>query len=60
MVCAFDLIIQSLIIRGLKPSLQCLDNEASLALSNYLTKLGIDYKLVPPHIYRRKNAERTI
>jgi hypothetical protein len=42
MVCTFDLLIQSLIIRGLKPSLQRLDIEASLALRNYLTKQGID------------------
>jgi hypothetical protein len=32
MVRTFDFIIQSLIIRGLKPSLQRLDNEATLAL----------------------------
>jgi hypothetical protein len=38
MVRAFDLLIQSLILRGLKPLLQRLDNEASLALRNYLTK----------------------
>jgi hypothetical protein len=60
MVCAFDLIIQSLVIRGLRPSLQRLDSEASLALRNYLTKKGIDYQLAPPHIHRRKNAERAI
>jgi hypothetical protein len=60
MVRAFDLLIQSLIIRGLKPSLQRLDNEASLALRNYLTKQGIDYQLAPPHIHRRNNAERAI
>jgi hypothetical protein len=41
MVRAFDLLIQSLILRGLKPLLQYLDNEASLALKNYLTKQGI-------------------
>jgi hypothetical protein len=41
MVRAFDLLIQSLIIHGLKPLLQCLDNEASLALRNYLTHQGI-------------------
>jgi hypothetical protein len=51
MVRAFDLIIQSLLIHGLKPSLQRLDNEASLALRNYLTKQGI---------HRRNNAERAI
>jgi hypothetical protein len=60
MIRAFDLLIQSLIIRGLKPHLQRLDNEASLALRNYLTKQGIDYKLAPPHIHRRNNADRGI
>jgi hypothetical protein len=56
MVRAFELLIHSLIIRGLKPSLQRLDNETSLALRNYLTKQGIDYQLALPHIHRRKNA----
>jgi hypothetical protein len=60
MVRAFDLLIQSLIIRGLKPSLERFDNEASLALRNYLTKKGIDYQLAPPHIHRRNNDERAI
>jgi hypothetical protein len=57
---AFDLLIQSLIIRGLRPSLKCLDNEASLALRKYLTKQEIDYQLAPPYIHRRNNAERAI
>jgi hypothetical protein len=60
MIRAFDVLIQSLIIRGLKPHLQRLDNEASLALRNYLTKQGIDYQLAPPHIHQRNNAERAI
>jgi hypothetical protein len=60
MVHAFELLINSLIIRGLKPSLQHLDNEASLALRNYLTKQGIDYQLAPPYIHGRNNAERAI
>jgi hypothetical protein len=60
MVHAFDLLIQSLIIRGLKPHLQRLDNGASLALRNYLTKQGIDYQLAPPNIHRRNNAESAI
>jgi hypothetical protein len=60
MVKAFDLIIQSLIIRGLNSHLQRLDNEASLALRNYLTKQGIDYQLAPHHIHRRNNEERAI
>jgi hypothetical protein len=57
---AFDLLIESLIICGLRPSLKRLDNEAPLALRNYLTKQGIDYQLAPPHIHRRNNAERVI
>jgi hypothetical protein len=40
MVREFDFLIQSLIIRGLKPHLQRLDNEASLAPRNDLTKQG--------------------
>jgi hypothetical protein len=60
MVRAFDLLIQSLIIRGLKPLLQRFDNETSLALKNYLTKQGITYQLAPPHIHRQNNAERAI
>jgi hypothetical protein len=60
MVRAFDLFIQSLIIRGVKPSLQCLVNEASLALRKNLTKKGIGYQLAPPHIHWRNNAERAI
>jgi hypothetical protein len=51
MVLVFDFLIQSLIIRGLKPHLQRFDNEASLALRNYLTKQGINYQLAPPHIH---------
>jgi hypothetical protein len=60
MVCAFDLLMQSLIIRGLKSHLQRLENEAYLALRNYLTKQGIDYQLAPSHIHRRSNSERAI
>jgi hypothetical protein len=60
MVREFDFLIQSLIIRGLKPHLQHLDNEASLALRNYLTKQVINYQLAPPRIHRRNNAERAI
>jgi hypothetical protein len=60
MIRAFDILIQSLIIRGLKPHFQWLENEASLALRNYLTKQGIHYQLAPPHIHQRNNAEREI
>jgi hypothetical protein len=60
MVRAFYLLVQSLIILCFKPSLQRLENEASLALRNYITKQGIYYQLAPPHIHRRNNAESAI
>jgi hypothetical protein len=60
MLRAFDLLIKSIIIRGLRPHLQWLDNEAPLALRNYLTKQELDYQLAPPHIHSRNNAEREI
>jgi hypothetical protein len=60
MIREFDILIQSLIIRSVKPHFQRLDNEVSLALRNYLTKQGIHYQLSPPHINRRNNAERVI
>jgi hypothetical protein len=60
MVKNVDLLIQSFIILGLKPHLQRLDNEESLALRNYLTKQDINYQLAPPNINRRNNADRAI
>jgi hypothetical protein len=60
MVRSFDLLIQSLILSGLKPLLQRFNNEASLALRNHLTKQGITYQLALHHIHRRNNAKRAI
>jgi hypothetical protein len=57
---AFDLLIQLLLIHGLRPRLQRLDNETSLALGNYITKQGIEYQLATLHIHRHNNAERAI
>jgi hypothetical protein len=56
MVRAFDCLIQSLIIRGLKPHLQRLDNEASLALRNYPKKQGINYQLALPHSRKKQRG----
>jgi len=36
---------------GLQPKLQCLDNEASRALQEFLTDEGIAFQLVPPHLH---------
>jgi hypothetical protein len=45
MVSVFYLLIQSLIVSGLRPLLQRLDNKASLDLRDYLTDQGIDCQL---------------
>jgi hypothetical protein len=57
---AYDTIHQELTVKGFKPKLQTLDNEASAALKNLFTVNDIAYQLVPPHCHRRNAAERAI
>jgi hypothetical protein len=57
---AYDSVHQELTIKGFKPKLQTLDNEASAALKNFFTVNDIAYQLVPPHCHRRNAAERAI
>jgi hypothetical protein len=57
---SYDIILQDLTVKGLKPTLQTLDNEASTALKNLFTVNNITYQLVPPHCQRRNAAERAI
>jgi hypothetical protein len=57
---AYDSVHHELTIKGFKPKLQTLDNEASAALKNYFTVNDIAYQLVPPHCHRRNAAERAI
>ena len=57
---AYEEIYTMLTSRGLKPQLHWLDNEASTALKNYITKQQTQYQLTPPHIHRRNAAERAI
>jgi hypothetical protein len=57
---AYGSIHQELTIKGFKPKLQTLNNEASTALKNFFTAQNIDYQLVPPHCHRRNAAERAI
>jgi hypothetical protein len=57
---AYDHIHQELTVKGFKPKLQTLDNEASAALKNLFTTNDIDYQLVPPHCHLRNAAERAI
>jgi hypothetical protein len=57
---AYDSIHKELSVKGFKPKLQTLDNEASTALKNFFTVNDIAYQLVPPHCHRRNAAERAI
>jgi hypothetical protein len=57
---AYDSIRQELTIKGFKPKLQTLDNEASTDLKNFLTINDIAYQLVPPHCHQRNAAKRAI
>jgi hypothetical protein len=45
----YDVIHQDLTVKGFKPKLHTLDNEASTALKNFFTANNIAYQLVPPH-----------
>jgi hypothetical protein len=45
---------------GLRPLLQCLDNECSEPLNRFMTDENIDYQLVPPIVHRRNAAKRAI
>jgi hypothetical protein len=57
---AYDSVHQELTVKGFKPKLHTLDNEASAALKNFFTVNDIAYQLVPPHCHRRNAAERAI
>jgi hypothetical protein len=57
---AYGSIHQELTVKGFKPKLQTLDNEASTDLKNFFTAQNIDYQLVPPHCHRRNAAERAV
>jgi hypothetical protein len=56
----YDTIHQELTVKGFKPKLQTLDNEASTALKIFFTTNDVDYQLVPPCCHRRNAAERSI
>jgi hypothetical protein len=51
---------QELTVKGFKPKLQTLENEASTALKSFFTVNNIAYQLVPPHCHRCNAAERAI
>jgi hypothetical protein len=57
---AYDSVHQELTVKGFKPKLQTLDNEASAALKNFFTVNDIAYQLVLHHCHRRNAAKRAI
>jgi hypothetical protein len=57
---AYDSVHQEITVKGSKPKLQTLDNEASAALKNLFSANDISYQLVLPHCRRRNAAERAI
>jgi hypothetical protein len=57
---AYDIIHQELTVKGFKPKLQTLDNEASAALKIFFTANNIDHQLVSPHCHHHNAAERAI
>jgi hypothetical protein len=57
---AYDTFHQDLTVKGFKPKLQTLENEASAALKTFFTVNDVAYQLVSPHCHRRNAAERTI
>jgi hypothetical protein len=48
---AYERIHQELTVKGFKPKIQTLDNEASTALKNFFTVNDIACQLVPPHYH---------
>jgi hypothetical protein len=57
---SYDTIHQELTVKGFKPKLQTLENEASASLKIFFTANDVDYQLVPHHCHRRNAVERTI
>jgi hypothetical protein len=57
---SYDSVHQELTVKGFKPKIQTLDNEASDTLNNFFAANDIAYQLVRPHCHRRNAAERAI
>jgi hypothetical protein len=57
---AYTNIYDELTAKGLKPTFQTMDNEASTALKHFLHSKYIEFQLVAPHVHRKNAAERAI
>ena len=57
---AYQKLVTYLTVRGYKPHIHWLDNEASDILKQYDKEKAIQYQLAPPYTHRRNAAERAI
>jgi hypothetical protein len=57
---AYTKIYDKLTAKGLKPTFQTMENEASKALKLFLHSKDIQFQLVRPYIHRQNAAERAI
>jgi hypothetical protein len=57
---AYTRIYDDLTAKGLKPTFQTMDNEASKALKQFLHSKDIQFQLVAPHVHIQHAAERAI
>jgi hypothetical protein len=60
LVRAFGIVFNEMKLKGFKPKLQTMDNEASAALKNYFTEKEMSYQLVPPYCHRTNASEMAI
>lgn len=59
-VAAYTKIYKLLLLCGLQPCLQRLDNKASQLLRDYLTTNNVTHQLAPPNMHRCNSAKRAI
>jgi hypothetical protein len=57
---AYKAVHSTLCAAGLRPQLQCLDNERSAILKDFMHDKHVHFQLVPPGMHRRNAAERAI
>jgi hypothetical protein len=57
---SFGVVFDEMTAKGFVPKLQTMDNEASAALTKYLTEKEMNYQLAPPHCHITNAAERAI
>ena len=60
MIRVFDKIYTKLVSQGITPILNVMDNEASAAVTAWLTTHGVNHQKVPPYNHRANHVKRAI